>query len=33
MFTCLIRYEVDLEKLNEFKAYARSWIGLIEKYG
>lgn len=33
MFTCLIRYEVDLEKLNEFKDYARSWIWLIEKYG
>ena len=33
MFTCLIRYEVDLEKLNEFKDYARSWISLIEKYG
>ena len=33
MFTCLIRYEVDLEKLDEFKDYAKSWISLIEKYG
>ncbi len=33
MFTCLIRYEVDLEKLDAFKAYAKAWIGLIEKYG
>ena len=33
MFTCLVRYEVDLEKLNEFKDYARAWISLIEKYG
>lgn len=33
MFTCLIRYEVDLEKLKEFKDYAMTWISLIEKYG
>ena len=33
MFTCLIRYEVDLNKLSEFRAYASAWIGPIEKYG
>ncbi len=33
MFTCFVRYEVDLEKLSEFIAYARAWILLIEKYG
>ena len=33
MFTCVIRYEVNLEKVDEFRAYARSWIALIEKYG
>ncbi len=33
MFTCLIRYEVNLEKIEEFKEYARTWIALIEKYG
>ncbi len=33
MFTCLIRYEVDLNRLDEFEAYAHSWIALIEKYG
>jgi len=33
MLTCLIRYEIDLDKQAEFEQYARSWIGLIEKYG
>jgi hypothetical protein len=33
MFTCCIRYEVDLGKLGEFREYARAWIALIEKYG
>ena len=33
MFTCLVRYVVDLGKLTEFREYARSWISLIEKYG
>lgn len=33
MFTCFIRYEVDLAKIDEFKEYARSWIALIGKYG
>ncbi len=33
MFTCLIRYVVDLDKLPEFEEYARSWIALTEKYG
>ncbi len=33
MFTCFIRYNIDLDKLNEFKEYARSWIFLIRKYG
>ena len=33
MFTCVIRYTVNLENVEEFRAYARSWIVLIEKYG
>lgn len=33
MFTCLVRYVVDLEKLPDFEDYARSWISLIDKYG
>lgn len=33
MLTCLIRYEIDPNKLADFEQYARSWIELIEKYG
>lgn len=33
MFTCIIRYEVNLDNLEAFRSYARSWIVLIEKYG
>ncbi len=33
MFTCLIRYVVDPERLSDFEEYASSWIELIEKYG
>lgn len=33
MFTCLIRYTVDLNKIKEFEVYARTWITLVEKYG
>lgn len=33
MFTCVIRYHVDLEELQAFREYARAWIGLIRKYG
>ena len=31
--TCQIRYQLDVNKLNEFEAYARAWIVLIERYG
>ena len=33
MFTCCIRYQIDPNKLVEFREYARSWISLINKYG
>lgn len=31
--TCHIRYELDLNKLEDFKAYARAWMQLIERHG
>ena len=33
MFTCCIRYQLDPDKLDEFKEYARTWVALIRKYG
>ena len=33
MFTCIIRYEVDPDKLPDFKEYAQAWIELINDYG
>ncbi|MBY0377812.1 MAG: NIPSNAP family protein [Gammaproteobacteria bacterium] len=33
MFTCFVKYKVDLTKLEAFKKYAHAWIELIEKYG
>ena len=33
MFTCVIRYTVEPDRLDELRAYARSWIALIRKYG
>jgi len=33
MSTCFIRYKLDLDKLDEFREYAHSWISLINKYG
>lgn len=33
MFTCAIRYNINLDNLDEFRAYARSWIALIDQYG
>jgi hypothetical protein len=33
LFTCVIRYRVELGKLAEFRGYAQAWIGLIRKYG
>jgi hypothetical protein len=33
MFTCCIRYTVDLSKIKDFEKYARLWIGLVEKHG
>jgi hypothetical protein len=33
MFTCFIRYNIEPDKLDEFREYAHSWISLIRKYG
>jgi hypothetical protein len=33
MFTCVIRYTVEPGRLDELRAYARTWMALIEKYG
>lgn len=33
MFTCVIRYKTDPEKMNEFKEYGALWMELVEKYG
>jgi NIPSNAP len=33
MFTCFIRYTVRPDMLEDFEAYARAWMPLIEKYG
>lgn len=31
--TCQIRYTLDLNKLDQFESYARTWIALVERYG
>jgi len=33
MFTCVIRYQIEPDRLDEFREYARTWIALIRKYG
>ena len=33
MITCYIRYIIDPYKLEEFEAYARKWIPLVNKFG
>lgn len=33
MLTCFIKYQLDQNKIEEFKEYASIWIQLIEKYG
>ncbi|MFK7958351.1 MAG: NIPSNAP family protein [Lysobacterales bacterium] len=33
MITCVIRYQIDPEKTNQFEHYAELWIPLVEKFG
>lgn len=30
---CEVRYFIDQDTMDEFKAYARMWMALIERYG
>lgn len=31
--TCEIRYRIDESRIAEFKAYAQTWVALIERHG
>ena len=33
MITCLLKYEVDMETLEDFEKYGKWWISLVEKLG
>ena len=33
MITCYLRYVIDPYKLNEFEAYAKAWIPLVNRMG
>lgn len=33
MVTCYLRYVIDPARLQDFEAYARMWIPLVEKFG
>lgn len=33
MITCLIRYQVDTSKVQEFETYVRVWTTLIGRFG
>jgi hypothetical protein len=33
MFTCVIRYTIEPDKLEQFREYARAWMLLIRRYG
>lgn len=33
MITCIVRYEIDPDKLPEFEVYAKAWIHLVTKLG
>lgn len=33
MITCYLRYIIDPSKLDEFEAYGKMWIPLVEKFG
>lgn len=31
--TCFLRYEIDSSQVDDFEAYARMWIPLVERFG
>ena len=33
MITCFLRYTIDPYKVDDFEAYAKKWIPLVNKYG
>ncbi|TDF37565.1 NIPSNAP family protein [Alteromonadaceae bacterium M269] len=33
MVTCFLKYEIDPYKVEEFEAYAKMWIPLVNKFG
>jgi hypothetical protein len=33
MVTCLIKYTIDPNKINEFEHYGKIWIDLVNKFG
>ena len=33
MITCVIRYVVDQDKIEEFEIYAKMWLALMPRFG
>ena len=33
MITCQVRYVIDPYQLTEFEAYAKAWLGIVERLG
>jgi hypothetical protein len=33
MITIHLRYEIDADRLEDFREYGRRWIGLVERFG
>ena len=33
MITCLIKYNLDTVKIDQFEKYAQAWIPLVNRYG
>ena len=33
MITCYLKYEIDPDKIDDFEAYAKLWIPLVERFG
>lgn len=33
MITCYVRYVIDAAKLDEFEAYGKMWIPLVQRFG
>ena len=33
MITCVVDYVIDPKKIGDFEKFARTWIGLVNRYG